>query len=149
MADGGTAVEPIQARCRSLVSSGRLVRFASVGLLGAAVDFAVLVSLVEFWGLRLELGKIVSAETAILVMFALNESWTFSEWGEPDYRSVLRRLGSSNVVRLGGLAVATVVLSLLVRLLAIPYLLANTVGIACGFSVNFLTESYFTWSVGQ
>jgi len=82
-------------------------------------------------------------------MFALNESWTFSEWGEPDYRSVLRRLGSSNVVRLGGLAVATVVLSLLVRLLAIPYLLANTVGIACGFSVNFLAESYFTWSVGQ
>lgn len=149
MAGGDSRIGMLQARLRSLVTSGRLLRFASVGLVGTAVDFAILVSLVEFWGLWLELSKIISAETAILVMFALNESWTFSEWGDSGYRSVVRRLGTSNLVRLGGISVATIVLSLLVRLSAIPYLLANAVGIACGFSVNFLAESYFTWSVGQ
>ncbi len=139
----------VQARLRSLLSGGRLLRFGTVGLVGTTIDFAVLITLVERWELPLELAKIIAVETAIVVMFVLNERWTFAQWGDDGLRSVLERLATSNTVRLGGLTVATVVLSILVRVFGVPYLLANAVGIACGFVVNFLAESYFTWSVHE
>ena len=142
-------LDVVWARLRSLVSGGRLVRFGTVGFVGTMVDFAVLITLVERWELPLELAKVIAVEAAILVMFVLNDRWTFSQWGKDGYRSLLARLGTSNAVRLGGLSVATVVLSLLVRLFGVSYLLANAVGIACGFVVNFLAESYFTWSVHE
>lgn len=142
-------LDVVRARLRSLVSGGRLLRFASVGLLGTAVDFSVLVALVELRDVPIELAKVAGAETAIIVMFALNERWTFSQWGANGIRPLCRRFGTSNVVRLGGLIVATVVLSTLVRLFGVPYLLANAIGIGCGFVVNFLAESYFTWSVHE
>ncbi|MCL9814886.1 GtrA family protein [Natranaeroarchaeum aerophilus] len=149
MSGGGSTIDILQARLRSLASGGRLVRFATVGLVGTTIDFAVLISLVEHWELPLELAKIIAVEAAILVMFVLNDRWTFSQWGRDGYRSLLARLATSNAVRLGGLTVATVVLSALVRVFGVPYLLANAVGIACGFVVNFLAESYFTWSVHE
>jgi len=149
MTGGGTAIDMIQARLRSLVSGGRLVQFATVGLVGTTIDFAVLITLVERWELPLELAKVIAVEAAILVMFVLNDRWTFSQWGKDGYRVLLQRLGTSNAVRLGGLTVATVVLSALVRLFGVPYLVANALGIACGFVVNFLAESYFTWSVHE
>ncbi|QSG03080.1 GtrA family protein [Natranaeroarchaeum sulfidigenes] len=142
-------LDVVRARLRSLVSGGRLVRFATVGLVGTTIDFAVLITLVERWEFPLELAKVIAVEAAILVMFVLNDRWTFSQWGNDGYRSLLRRLATSNAVRLGGLTVATVVLSVLVRVFGVPYLLANAVGIACGFVVNFLAESYFTWSVHE
>lgn len=132
---------------RAMVNSGRLLQFASVGLIGTAMDFAVLYLLVESGDTALEVAKLVSAETAIVVMFIANEYWTFSEMGRAGYRPLLRRLLISNLVRAVGLVVATVVLSLLVRYLGIPYLVANVVGIGCGFFVNFFAESCFTWQV--
>lgn len=147
MAGEGAWVEVVRSRVRAVVSSGRLLRFASVGLVGTTVDFSVLIALVELWDVRLELAKVTGAELAILVMFTLNERWTFSEWGKAGYRSLLGRLLTSNLVRLAGITVATIVLSLLVRFVGVPYLLANLVGIGFGFVVNFSAESLVTWRV--
>jgi len=130
-----------------MASSGRLLRFATVGLVGTTVDFAILIALVERHGFPPELAKLVGAETAIIVMFVVNERWTFSEWGRTGLRPLLRRLFTSNLVRTGGLVVSTTVLTLLVYYASVQYLLANAAGIACGFVVNFLAESYFTWRV--
>lgn len=135
----------IQRTLRALVQSGRLWRFAAVGVVGTACDFAVLIGLVELASFPPEAGKIVGAETAVIVMFVLNERWTFRTWGTNDRRALLRRLVTSNLVRLGGMAVAVTVLSILVRNYGFSYVLANAVGIACGFVVNYTFENLLTW----
>lgn len=136
-----------QRGLRDLVSGGRATKFASVGFVGTAVDFVVLFVLVEFWTVQIEGAKIVGGEAAILVMFVVNEYWTFSEHGRNGYRPLLRRLVTSNLVRASGILVATVILSVLVRTFNVPYLLANAIGIACGFFVNFSAECHYTWRV--
>ena len=144
---GESSLEIVQGRIRAMVNSGRLVQFAAVGFAGTTVDFALLYLLVEFHGYSPAAGKLVGAEAAIIVMFVVNERWTFSEWGRTGLRPTVRRLLTSNLVRTGGLVVATTVLVLLVRYADLSYLPANAIGIACGFVVNFLAESYFTWRV--
>ncbi len=144
---GGSTLQILQNRVRAMINSGRFLRFATVGLAGTTVDFTILIALVELHGVPPELAKLVGAETAIIVMFVVNEHWTFSEWGRTGYRPLLRRLLTSNLVRTGGLVVATSVLWLLVYYADVQYLVANGVGIVCGFVVNFLAESYFTWRV--
>ncbi|GAA0680705.1 GtrA family protein [Natronoarchaeum mannanilyticum] len=144
---GESTLRILQNRVRAMLSSGRLLRFATVGVAGTTVDFAILIALVELHAFPPAIAKLVGAETAIIVMFLVNEHWTFSEWGRSGIRPLLRRLLTSNLVRTGGLVVATGVLALLVYYGDVQYLLANAVGIACGFVVNFLAESYFTWRV--
>ncbi|GAB3681267.1 GtrA family protein [Salinarchaeum chitinilyticum] len=130
---------------RDTLKFHRLWQFMAVGAVGTACDFAVLIGLVELFSTSPVLAKVVSAETAIVVMFAINERWTFASWGANDVVSILRRLGTSNLVRLGGLAVATVVLAVLTTQYDVSYVLANAVGIAAGFIVNYTMENLFTW----
>lgn len=139
---------PIPTIPSSLQSRGRLARFAVVGGLGFLVDQAILIAIVELSSIPLEGAKLVSAEGAIVVMFLANDRWTFAQWGAVSIRSQLRRLAKSNLVRVGGITVALVVLSVLVRLFGIPYPIANAIGIGCGFLVNYTFESLFTWRIG-
>lgn len=132
-----------------LRSRGQLLRFALVGGLGYLVDQGVLLSLTTGLAVPLEVAKVVSAETAIVVMFLINDRWTYADWGVDSRRAKGRRLLRSNVVRIGGIAVATAVLSALVRYGDLPLLVANTIGIACGFVVNYTLETLFTWRVGR
>ncbi len=133
----------------SLVSEKRFSRFLIVGLAGFLIDQTVLTALIEVASAPLEVAKLASAETAIIVMFFVNDRWTFADWGEDSHRSVGSRLVRSNLVRIGGILVATAVLSVLVRVAGMPYLAANAVGIGCGFVVNYTFETLFTWRVGR
>lgn len=130
---------------RDTLQFHRLWQFMAVGAVGTACDFAVLIGLVELFSTSPVLAKVVSAETAIVVMFAINERWTFASWGSNDVVSILRRLVTSNLVRLGGLTVATAVLAVLTVRYDVSYVLANGAGIAAGFIVNYTMENLFTW----
>ena len=140
MIDGG------RERLRALVSL-RFGQFLSVGALGYVVDNLVLAGLIELGGLSVVLGKPISAEAAILVMFVANERWTFRSWGRQGIRPVARRLAKSNVVRWGGAGVAYAVLLALTGWFGVHYFLANTTGIGVGVVVNYVAESIFTWQV--
>ncbi len=131
-----------------LLSPRRLAQFGAVGLLGMAVDTAMLGLLFEGAGVPIWLAKLVGAEVSIVVMFFSNERWTFGDAGsQPGRRGVLRRLVRSNVVRAGGIAVATVVLVAGYELLGIWWPVANVLGIVCGFVFNYVLESLYTWRV--
>lgn len=141
-----------------LRSRERLVQFALVGGLGFLVDQSVLIAIVEFTAfavelaghdLTLEVAKLIAAETAIVVMFLVNDRWTFQSWGSTAVRSQLVRLAKSNLVRVGGIAVATVVLSILVRQFGMSVPVANAIGILCGFAVNYTFETLYTWRLGR
>lgn len=133
----------------ALKSRPRFTRFLVVGGIGFMVDQLVLITLVELTDLTLELAKIGSAEAAIVVMFVVNDRWTFSAWGGTELRSQILRLLKSNLVRVGGITVAVVVLSVLVRFAGVPYPIANAIGILCGFFVNYTFETLYTWRIGR
>lgn len=132
---------------RGLIADARFGRFLSVGAVGAVVDNAALVAAVELLGVAPVAAKAASAEAAIVVMFALNERWTFADFGRRSPLAVVRRFLTSNVVRAGGALVALAVLFVLHDLANVWYLLANLIGIGVGFLVNYAAESLITWRV--
>lgn len=141
---------------RALRSRGRFGRFVSVGVVGAAFDTATLVVLVEAFGLLEEVAVLVGIEVAVVVMFLLNDNWTFADQGGRGRRSVLGRLARSHAVRSGGIVTQFVVFVVIYRLLFVPVtvagidgwlLVAKGAGIVCGLLVNYTFESLFTWQV--
>lgn len=124
-------------------------KFLSVGVLGAVLDNAVLFGLVEFFHLSPTVGKLFSAECAIILMFVVNEFWTFSQLRGRTFRGLVRRFLKSNLVRFGGLAVGVTVLFVLHNVLGVWYLVSNVMGIGVGFVVNYVFESLFTWKIQE
>lgn len=158
----------IQGRLRAIASAARFGQFISVGAVGAVCDNAMLLLTVELGVATAlagvlgipraapEVAKATGIETAIVVMFVLNERWTFAGQGARGVLPFLRRLGTSHLVRAGGVAVQLVVFSLVYRRLYTPFALAGVdlwlivasgTGIATGMIVNFVFESLITWRV--
>lgn len=147
MSDDYRLLGVIRARLRAIASGMRFGRFLSVGVVGFVVDTLVITLLTYAFTVPTLLAKLASAETAIIVMFALNERWTFQRWGEAELLSLVRRFVTSNIVRTGGVAVATAVLLALNGWFGVWVPVANAVGIGVGFVVNFVFESLLTWRV--
>jgi len=139
----------------ALLSGARVGQFVSVGVVGAGVDTATTLLLQEGLSVFPEVAKLIGAECAIVVMFLINEHWTFAEEGAIGTGPFLRRLLTSNVVRSGGLAVQLVVYAYVRRLpvsidvagvdlwTVLPILIA----IGSAVVVNYVAESLFTWRV--
>jgi len=153
MTDGTPDVD---GRLASLKSGVRFGKFVSVGAIGAAFDVAVLVTLTEGLGVLPEVATLVGIETAILVMFLINEHWTFAGEGRDGRRSFARRLVKSHAVRAGGSLTQFVVFVAVFRGVDVVLLLsgfdlwlvvAKGVGIGVGMVVNYVFESLFTWQV--
>lgn len=137
-------VAPVVER---LVSPARLWRFAAVGGLGAVFDNLALIVLHGHLDVALALAKIGSAEAGILVMFAVNEGWTFADEGASGPAARARRFASSHAVRAVGLAVGLATLLALAEWLNVWYVAANVVGLGAGFVSNYCFESLVTWRV--
>lgn len=140
----------------ALLSGVRFGKFASVGVVGAVVDNAVLAGLRLGAGVPEMWAKAAGIEAAILVMFVVNDRWTFAREGERRPLSVLGRLARSHLVRSGGVAVQLGVYWVLTQQLAITlvvfdvdlwFLAASPIAIAVAMTVNYVFESLFTWRV--
>lgn len=127
-----------------LVAPDRAIQFLAVGAIGALLDTGLLAVLHQQFALPLLLSKVVAAEAAIILMFVVNDHWTFGD--EPGHTSAIRRLLTSNVVRLAGLATGTGIL-LALHGLGVWYVTANAIGLGAGFVVNYTFESLLTWQV--
>lgn len=149
-------VDRHRRRLDALRSRLRFGQFLTVGFVGFGVDTGTVILLTTEVGLFRGVSKLVGAELAIVVMFLLNEHWTFAEAGQAGWLALLTRLAKSNLVRVGGVIVATVVfvgvsglnLRLPIGGEALWLAVANAIGIAAGFAVNYVAETLFTWRVG-
>ncbi|UHH25005.1 GtrA family protein [Halobacterium noricense] len=148
--------EALPERLAALVSTVRFGQFVSVGAVGAVFDVTTLVVLTELFGVPAAVANVVSIETAILVMFAVNERWTFAEHGATDLRSIGRRLVRSHVVRAGGSTLQYVLFVAVFYNVAVDLSVAGVdlwlvvvkggaIGVA--MLVNYVFESLFTWRV--
>jgi putative flippase GtrA len=145
----------IGRRVAALASGSRFGRFVSVGAAGALFDVTTATALREL-GVFPELAVFVGIEVSILVMFLLNDNWTFAEEGTTGRFPALRRLARSNLVRVGGILVQLGTFRVLYRALAIEltlvgidgwFVVSKVGGIAAGMVVNYVAESLFTWRV--
>ena len=151
--------DPDGGRLRALAAADRIGRFVSVGVVGAALETAIVALLTT--GVIVATApplaaKAVGAEASITLMFLLNDRWTFAEEADGGLASLLGRYGRSHVVRLGGLSVAFGTLfvltslvdaSLSVRGAELWPTVANGVAIAAGMTLNYVAESLVTWRV--
>ncbi|MCG1004157.1 MULTISPECIES: GtrA family protein [Halobacterium] len=148
--------EALPDRLAALVSTVRFGQFVSVGAVGAVFDITTLVVLTELFGVAAAVANVVSIETAILVMFAVNERWTFADHGDTDARSVGRRLIRSHLVRAGGSTLQYVLFVAVFYNVAVDLSVAGVdlwlvvvkggaIGVA--MLVNYVFESLFTWRV--
>ncbi len=131
MRDAARPWEPVVAR---------MARFGAVGALGVVVNSLALFLAHGIAGLPLLVASPLAVEVAVLHNFAWNDRWTFRASGFS-----LRRLGKFNLTSLGGLAIASGVLYLLVAYAGVHYLLANLAGIALATLWNFTTSLLWTW----
>ena len=144
-------------RLEELRSGVRFGRFVSVGALGAVVDNATLLALASGMGVYRGVAKLAGAVLAIVVLVLVNERWTFADEGDPGRWATLRRFLRSNLVRAGGVLVATGVFVVVSGLAPpLPWLpeplwltAANGCGILAGLLVNYVAESLVTWRVGH
>ncbi|MEF8828062.1 MAG: GtrA family protein [Haloarcula sp.] len=143
-------------RFESLVSGVRFGQFVSVGVVGAISDNTVLAVLGLAFGVSDMWAKAAGVETAILVMFLVNEHWTFASQGDAGRRSFAKRLGKSHLVRSGGVAVQLAVYWLLTQWSTVELVVAGTdlwfiaaspIAIGVAMLVNYVAESVFTWQV--
>lgn len=144
----------IGAALRELATADRFGKFLSVGAVGAVLDLSVS-STLTIAGVPPEYAKVVGAECAIILMFFVNDRWTFPEHGQSGVLATGRRLLKSNLVRSGGLVVQFLVVRVLTRL-DVSVVVAGTdvwafltfpIAIACAFVFNYTAESLITWRV--
>ena len=79
----------------------RFLKFATVGALGAAIDFGVMNLMTHLFGMKLVYAGTISFVCAVISNFTLNRFWTY-----PDSRSrhILHQLGMFFVVNAAGIA---------------------------------------------
>jgi putative flippase GtrA len=142
---------------RALASGTRFGKFASVGVVGAAFDVTT-ATVLQSLGVFPELAVFVGIEVAVVVMFVLNDNWTFSTEGHRSVGATLRRLLRSNLVRAGGITVQLLTFRLLYRVFFVDlgvlgidawFVAAKVTGIGTGLLVNYVAESLFTWRVHE
>jgi dolichol-phosphate mannosyltransferase len=120
--------------------SSRFLRFSAFGAAGVAVNTGIFLALL--WaGLPPLLSAGLSAETALLHNFILNDLWTWKRRGA----SWPVRLGRYHVVGVAGIAINIAVLAAMVRVM--PPLPANLIGIAAAVLWGFLANDRWTWAV--
>jgi putative flippase GtrA len=146
----------VPSRLQALLSGQRFGKFASVGVVGAISDNGVLAVLKLGAGVPELWAKAAGIETAIVVMFLVNDTWTFAGEGQSGRRSFWWRFGRSHLVRSGGVALQLVVYYLLTQELAVQlvvwgtdwwFLAASPIAIGVAMFVNYVFESLFTWRV--
>ncbi len=91
--------------------SKTIFKFGVVGFTGTLVDFLFYKILIWYFALTPAWSKGFSTEIAIFNNFILNNSWTFKN--RKVSTSVWQRFGLFNVVSLGGLAIAVVIVKVL------------------------------------
>jgi len=165
MTDGGVE-EPVdtelddgsESRLDALLSGVRFGKFVSVGAVGAVSDNAMLALLGLGFGVPELVAKAVGIETAILVMFTVNEHWTFADEGAPGWRAFAGRLAKSHLVRSGGSLIQFGIYWFLTQQLSVTlflfgtdlwFLAASPIAIGFAMFVNYVFESLFTWQVHE
>ncbi len=123
----------------------RMIKFAMAGALGVIFNESILYLLTEKVGIFYLISGLVAIEASIIFVFLINEFFVFRDRRMPGKFQFLKRLVKSNLARVGGMIINLITLFLLVEFFYVYYLLANLVGIALGFLLNYSLSFAWVW----
>jgi dolichol-phosphate mannosyltransferase len=124
-------------------ASGRLARFALIGLSGLVVNEAVLALLTERAYVYYLAAAVISTQTAILWNFALTERWLYARRNcQSDWKG---RLGAFCLVCTTAQLLTIPILYVLVDSVGTPYVLANLFAIGASTLVRFTIAERLIW----
>ena len=118
----------------------RVLRFGTVGTLGALVNVVLLWLLVDGTGMHYLPAALLAIETSIISNFLLNRAWTWR-----DRHTGWATLVTYHWVTAFGTIIQFGVLIAAVEALGIHYLLASLLGVAAGAVANFLGNDRLTF----
>lgn len=116
-----------------------IVKFLIVGAAGFVLETAVLSIFHGVMGVNLFISKALAVESAIIMVFYLNDGFTFKQ-----FKSKTHALLRTNIVRSGGILLSFTGLYLGVSM-GIHYLLANILGVIMATGFNYYFERIVTW----
>ncbi|MHB8075003.1 glycosyltransferase [Desulfosporosinus fructosivorans] len=119
----------------------RFYIFAIVGFSGVLVNQSLYMLLVSF-AFNVSLAGAISAITAMLTNFYLNNRFTWSDAETENIRFTFMKFVATSLV---GIVIDISVLTILFNVFHINYLLANLVGIVFGMAWNYLINKKWTW----
>ncbi|MEM2506661.1 MAG: glycosyltransferase family 2 protein [Nitrososphaeria archaeon] len=122
------------------LSEYRVLKFVSVGLSGVVVNLGSLWLLVNLFNFPELYSAIFSIELSIINNFILNDFWTFKDRRSSNFFYRLIKFHGS---ALGPLINYIVYVFLL--LFGVNYLVADAIGIVCGFVANYLFSEFIVW----
>ncbi|RQG93020.1 DUF2079 domain-containing protein [Natrarchaeobius halalkaliphilus] len=123
----------------------RVLKYATVGLVGVGVNEVVLFVSVAYVGVTYVTGGILSRIVSILTNYALNDHWTWRGRGGTGRRKYVERGGKYVGTRIVGILIGISVLIVLVEAFGMHYLLANLVAIGAGFLWGFGISERWVW----
>jgi len=119
-----------------------LVRYAVVGALGTAVNYAIYALLLLLGGVPYPLASAIGYVTGTFAAYPLNRRWTF---GIREHRGEL--LLRYVAVQTAGVGLTVAVLTVLVEVAGVPALLAQAFAIVAANVVTFFVNR--RWSFGD
>lgn len=134
----GEVIQP----ARRKPPAGRFLKWSAVGTVGAGVDYAVLIFLVEAVGLHPFISQGISFSVAVLNNYLWNRTWTF---GDIPRRPVAAQFPRFLLVSVAGLGIRTIIFVILFQVLGIWYIFATAVAIVVVLTWNFLVNLAWTF----
>lgn len=121
------------------VKASRIIKFATVGCVGVAINTTVLYILSRWLALPLAVSSATAVELAVISNYIMNARWTFAARAASFGRFV-----KFNISSLAGLGLNVMTVWFLARI-GIYFLAANLVGITAGFASNYALSSIWVW----
>ena len=131
---------------RNLLGS-ELNKYIVSGLAAVLVDYTVLITLTELFGIHYLISNICGYMSGLLVAYTLNIRWVF-RYRKYEQKTKLE-FSIFIVIVLIGLAISEAMIFMLVETLALPYTLAKLVSIGAIFIFNFAAKKRFLFSGGK
>jgi putative flippase GtrA len=119
-----------------------LGRFLIVGCSGTLLNFVIVTVLLKVAHLPVPIVFLAGNESGMVINFFCHEHWTFA--GERHGTSKIRFF-RYQLVSAGGIALSTLVSTVVLRVFGVPYPIAFATGVICAVSWNFFMSNRWTW----
>ena len=123
----------------------RFLQYIAVGVLGLAINEAVLFVATGLVGLSYVVGGTLSRVVSIGVNYLVNDSWTWRGRGSPGLRGQLVRAAKYGATRLVGIGIGLGSLVVFVEVLGLNYLVANLFAVGVGLVWGFTASERWVW----
>lgn len=127
----------------AFLQSPTIYKFAAIGAIGSIVALVITGILTSKLGIFYAVSALVGLESSSIIVFFLNEKWTFSYVIKKT--KTIQRLIKGHLVSFMGFGINETILILLTSVLGIHYLVSECIAMIITFAFTFTASKKFTW----